>query len=70
VEIGLAAHPPAREGGLKAIREKVEEPSPGQPHVLARQREASRAGRATGWERHRLVTCRSPAENVPAFLLL
>lgn len=36
MEIGLAAHPPEGEVGL----EKLEEPSPGQPCVMARQREA------------------------------
>lgn len=36
MEIGLSAHPPEREVGL----EKLEELSPGQPCVVARQREA------------------------------
>lgn len=42
--MGLAGHLPEREVGLKAIREMVEEPSPGQHHILAGQKEAGDAG--------------------------
>lgn len=42
--MGLAGHLPEREVGLKAIREMVEEPSPGQHHILAGQKEAGGAG--------------------------
>lgn len=65
MEVGLAAHPPEREGGLKAVGEKVEEPSPGQHGVLARQREAGGPGRAMGWKRHLLVLHRARAGNAP-----
>lgn len=43
MEIGFAGHLPGREVGLKAIREMVKEPSPGQQHILAGQKEASGA---------------------------
>lgn len=68
--IGLAGHLPEREIGLKAIREMVEQPSPGQHHILAGQKEAHVAGRAMGWKDLLLAPFQLHAENMPACLLL
>lgn len=58
LEIGLAVRPAEREGGLKVLREKVEEPSPGQRRAEGK---AGGTGRAMGWRRRW-----SRAENAPA----
>lgn len=70
MRIGLAGHLPEREVGLKTIREMVDQPSPGQHHILAGQKEASVAGRAMGWKHLFLVPFRLSAESMPACLLL
>lgn len=70
MEIGLAGHLPEGEIRLKAIREMVEQPSPGQQYILAGQKEAGVAGRAVGWKHHLLAPFWLRVENTPACLLL